>query len=488
MKKKVMSIALVFFMAFTLFSSPRQAESATVIDPMTVTVKAQNSVEQGNVPDGWYHLRCMYNYLSINAKGEAEFNDAKPYQKFKFTYQGSGAYRIETENGKVLSLANPTSIGNGNRVIAKDTTPFDWLLGKEGSDLFSLRPYAKDSVIMNASEEKRTNGTHIIVWTHATAAEHSRWRLIPASPAETGTNQTITALDVTDGARLGGSDRYATAIAISKEGWTKSENVILANGFNFPSALAGSSLAYLKDSPMLLTDPNKLNSTIASEIKRLGAKTVYILGNQSEVSVAVENELKSQYNVVRIAGTDLFNTAVKIGEEVQKLKSFDTVALATQNDFPDTLAITPFSAKNTMPILFSEKDKLRSDTKSALSTWGIKNVIIAGGVGVISAAVEKELQGMGIKVTRLAGDDRYDTALAIVKFFEKDKYTKVALATGLNYPDALAGAALAAKKGAPLLLVGRDSIKKTVFDYIDDHTEAYIFGGEGVIANTLQVK
>lgn len=77
-----------------------------------------------------------------------------------------------------------------------------------------------------------------------------------------------------------------------------------------------------------------------------------------------------------------------------------------------------------MPMLFSEKDKLRSDTKSALTDWGIN-------------------------VTRLA-----------------------------------------AKKGVPLLLVGRDSIKKTVMDYIDTHefTKAYVFGGEGVISNILEVK
>lgn len=66
---------------------------------------------------------------------------------------------------------------------------------------------------------------------------------------------------------------------------------------------------------MLLTNTDKLNPTTGSEINRLGAKTVYILGNRDEVSLGVENELKEKYNVIRIAGTDLFNTAVKIGEE-----------------------------------------------------------------------------------------------------------------------------------------------------------------------------
>lgn len=471
------------------------AKNNKVIDPMTVSVKAAKFVDKGNTPDGWYYLRCMYNYLSVNAQGGAEFNDAQPYQKFKFTYQGGGTYRIETEDGRVLSVAAPDKIGNGNRVTAQNTTPFDWLLASETDGLFSLRPYTEEGVLMNASGHKKTNGTHIIVWRDADAPENARWRLIPASSAQTAAAQaepaqTVTHLDVEDAIRLGGSDRFATAIAISRESWPQSENVILANGHNFPSALAGSSLAYLKDSPLLLTGTDKLTPATAGEISRLGAQTVYILGNQEEVSAGVENELKKNYKVVRIAGTDLFNTAVAIGEEVRKLKSFDTVALATQNDFPDTLAITPFSAKNTMPILFSEKDKLRSDTQSALAAWGVKNVMIAGGTGVISPGVESELKSMGITVTRLAGEDRYETALAIVKHFEKDKYTQVALATGLNYPDALAGAALAAKKDLPLLLVGRDSVKKSVMDYLDTHefSKAYVFGGLGVISNTLEIK
>ena len=287
--------------------------------------------------------------------------------------------------------------------------------------------------------------------------------------------------------RLSGSDRFETAAEISKNGWALSENVFLANSNSFSGALVGSSLAYLKDAPVLLTDTKSLSSVTAREIERLRAKTVYIIGNKDEVSLEIENALKDKYKVLRISGSDQFNTATKIGEEVKKIKAFDTVALATQNDFPDTLAITPFSAKNTMPILFSGKDKLRDDTREALLAWDIKQVVIAGGTGVISLAVEDELKNMGIGVTRLAGEDRYDTALAIVKHFEKVPYTKITLATGLNYPDALTGAALAAKKGLPLLLIKKDDVDEDVKAYLDAKKleQVYIFGGEGVIAKNI---
>ena len=63
---------------------------------------------------------------------------------------------------------------------------------------------------------------------------------------------------------------------------------------------------------------------------------------------------------------------------------------------------------------------------------------------------------------RFAGANRYETATKIVDFFFKNPAVPpfaatpvhtVYIASGLNFPDALAGGALAGAQGAPLLLV-----------------------------------
>lgn len=290
--------------------------------------------------------------------------------------------------------------------------------------------------------------------------------------------------------RLSGDDRYKTAVAISKSGWQRSDNVILTSGENFPDALVGSSFAYLKDAPILITTPDKLSDDTLKEIQRLGAKNIYILGSTDSVSGVVENSLKQAYNVERIGGSGVFDTAVKIGEEVRSMKQFDTVTIATQDDFPDALAIAPFSARDTIPILFSGKDQLRADTKDALQRWNIKNVVISGGTGVISSAVENELKDMGITVTRLAGQDRYATALEIIKHFEpQGGYKDIAISTGENYPDALAGAVLAAKNNMPIILVNKMSVDSNVADYINGKSinMAFILGGTGVVSSNVVV-
>ncbi len=115
-----------------------------------------------------------------------------------------------------------------------------------------------------------------------------------------------------------------------------------------------------------------------------------------------------------------------------------------------------------------------------------------GGSGVIPAGVEDTLKGLGIKVTRLAGNDRYETSLAIVKHFADPAapYTKAALATGLNFPDALAGGALAAREGYPVLLVGSDAAAEQVRNYLQAllPETIYLYGGEKVIPDQLRYR
>jgi putative cell wall-binding protein len=103
--------------------------------------------------------------------------------------------------------------------------------------------------------------------------------------------------------RISGKTRYDTAVEISKNGWTKSETVILAIGNNFPDALA-----YKLNAPILLTGKEKLGESTNSEIKRLGAKKAIILGSVGVITSRVEQELKGLgLSVRRIGG----NTALK---------------------------------------------------------------------------------------------------------------------------------------------------------------------------------
>ena len=94
--------------------------------------------------------------------------------------------------------------------------------------------------------------------------------------------------------RLSGDNRYATAAAISQESYDKSDTVVLAYGMNYADALAGVPLAGNLDAPILLSNKDSISDETLNEIKRLGAKNVVILGEESVISENIVNTLENK--------------------------------------------------------------------------------------------------------------------------------------------------------------------------------------------------
>lgn len=287
--------------------------------------------------------------------------------------------------------------------------------------------------------------------------------------------------------RLGGSNRYTTAVAISEETWDSAETVVLTSGLDFPDALSGAPLAYLNNGPILLTRQDSIPPVTMSEIERLGVRNIYILGGAGAVSEEVARDLELMgYNVERLRGTNRYSTAVTIGERIRAQQSFDTVIIAVGDDFPDALAVSPHAARNGFPVLFTRHDSLHSHTKQALLEWDVSNVVIVGGTGAVSQAVADEIASLGIVVERLHGANRYATALVITQYFAGDS-NSIVLATGEDFPDALTGGVLAAKLGAPILLSRQDRVFDAGVSYIRTHIneDIYLLGGEGAVSDII---
>ncbi len=150
--------------------------------------------------------------------------------------------------------------------------------------------------------------------------------------------------------RICGSNRYGTAVAVSKEGWVSSDTVVLARGDDYADALAGVPLAYALDAPMLLTHNDRLTESTKAEILRLRATKAYILGGTSAVSLTVENALKAMgLNVVRIAGANRYGTAAEVARELAKFNQPAKAILAYGLDFPDALVAASYAAVNGLP-------------------------------------------------------------------------------------------------------------------------------------------
>ena len=152
--------------------------------------------------------------------------------------------------------------------------------------------------------------------------------------------------------------------------------------------------------------------------------------------------------VARIAGSGRYETAAKISQA-----SFDqaeTVVLAYGLNYADALAGVSLATKLKAPILLTNTKSLDKTTLAEIKRLKAKNVIILGGTGAISAAVENSLKKEGLTTDRIFGASRFGTATAIAEKLS-EKPTDIFFVFGGNYPDALSASAAAAAKNAPII-------------------------------------
>lgn len=290
--------------------------------------------------------------------------------------------------------------------------------------------------------------------------------------------------------RLQGMDRIDTAIKQAQKGWTQgAASVILARADDFPDALAGVPLAAQLNAPILLTSPKELDQRVITAIKTLHPQNIYLLGGTgaigTEVITALQQNGWGQGNIIRISGESRYGTAASLAlassatslsslitkgnislatlPQTFSLQNTPAVVLATGDNFPDALSIASIAGGKRMPILLTAPQELPTESLEALKRIHPSKVYIVGGEGVISSKIEqalfKELGISSSQVKRLSGASRYDTMTAVAQEFQGD-IQKLTFATGEDFPDALAGAALAAHQNSTVILLPKASINE----------------------------
>jgi putative cell wall-binding protein len=291
--------------------------------------------------------------------------------------------------------------------------------------------------------------------------------------------------------RYAGSNRVDTANQIALAGWKDgAETVVLASGANFADSLSGGTVAKAYDAPLLLTlNGAALETSIVDAIKTLNAEKVVILGGGASVKEAFELTLKDAgvKEIERLADSTRYTTAIAIAKALAaKSGEYDTIFLADGTNYPDTLSAAPVAALKGQPILFTNGKIPAAVTAETLAfieaNAAIKNVVIIGGTGSVSQAVEDALKAKSLNVKRLSGTSRYLTALSIYnEYKDTGIFTDnvISVTIGTNFPDALAGSAYSAKIGAPLFLLNNtleDAALKAATTGIAAKT-AYVYGG-----------
>jgi putative cell wall-binding protein len=166
----------------------------------------------------------------------------------------------------------------------------------------------------------------------------------------------------------------------------------------------------------------------------------------------------SDATIERTYGADRYATAAAVSEDFAP--GLPVVFVATGQNFPDSLAGGPAAAMRGAPILLATASRLPDPTRAALARLQPRSIVVLGGPGVVSEGVAAAL-GTYAPTSRLYGQDRYETAVAISRTFAPGVPVAY-VATGRTFPDALTAGAAAAAQGGPLLLVNTTTIPDAV--------------------------
>jgi putative cell wall-binding protein len=187
-------------------------------------------------------------------------------------------------------------------------------------------------------------------------------------------------------------------------------------------------------------------------------------------------------SVGRVSGIDRIATAVAVSQDSFPAGNAGAVVLARGDDYPDALVGGPLAAAKNAPLLLTEGSTLpvatATELKRVLPAGG--TVYVLGGTSAVPATVASQLTALGYSVVRYSGADRYATAVAVAKALGSP--TTVLLATGTNFPDALAAGPAAAHVHGAILLTNGSTVPTETATYLAGAHTTYAIGGPAAAA------
>jgi len=135
------------------------------------------------------------------------------------------------------------------------------------------------------------------------------------------------------------------------------------------------------------------------------------------------------------------------------------VIIATGENFPDSLAISPYLAMFGIPMVLVEANEIPDESLAYLNQLQPTQITIVEREGVVSPMVEGKLRDMfpNASLRCYGGLNRYETAAKIAQALFGDSSPNLFVAKGTDFPDALAGSIFA---GSTLSLLYWSSLIK----------------------------
>lgn len=186
--------------------------------------------------------------------------------------------------------------------------------------------------------------------------------------------------------RIEGSNRYFTNLAILEEAGMDKDTILVGTGLNFADSLSASATGL----PILLVK-DELSSRQKEFLQQNRNKNIIILGGTGAVNSYVEDQLRQYGEVSRVAGSNRFETSLKIAEKF--FPNAKTAVIAYSHEFPDGLCGGALGYQLNGPVILT-REQNASSAKAYVREKGITGATVMGGLTRLDDSVVRDIMGV----------------------------------------------------------------------------------------------
>lgn len=321
------------------------------------------------------------------------------------------------------------------------------------------------------------------------AAPASSATPVPTQSAAAGEPAAMPWLAMKNTTRINTSDPVQAAVTVSQTQWPSTEEanraggVILTETEDWRSGLVAADLIHFPfNGPILFAAKDQIPEATLNELKRLKPEgagpnkvQVIMVGN---VPPRADEQLKDLgLRTERIQAGNPAALAAAVDEYFASMQGSlpPGVIVGSMDHAEYTMPAVNWIAHMPEPLLLVRKDEVPAETAAALQKRnGRARIYLLGPESAVSSQVEQQLKSYGI-VTRIAGKDPYETAVAFAKFHDPSTGFgwsitspghNVSLVSDSSPLLVIAAAPFShLGKHAPLLWVTQDSLPPSVMAY-----------------------
>ncbi len=281
-------------------------------------------------------------------------------------------------------------------------------------------------------------------------------------------------------------DRYTTsALTSSKAFEAGTDRVFLAAGQDLSVALATVPEAVRSAAPVLLVRSRTVPPPTLTELRRLAPAEVVLVGDETAVLPAVEQSLTDAgFTVRRVSGDGPCGTVAALAGGVPL---GTPVHLAPHGDETAVLVAALEAVRDDGVVLLTGEHGVPGDVLDAIDTIAPHTVRVLGDADAVPESVVRAVRPLTDGgVQRVLSPSPAEASAQVSATGERTEVDVVYIAKAIG--DVVTGAVIAGIAGAPLLLVERDEVPRSVDEELRRLRPAHlvIFGGAGSISPDLR--